>query len=80
MSKKEENITLVLSQDEALVLFELLSRFSDGKDLHIKDQAEERVLWDLCCLLEKQLVQPFREEYAVLIEKARASMCNPDER
>ncbi len=55
----EEKVTIELSSAEALVLFEFLSRFSDENKLEIEDQAEARVLWDMCCLLEKQLVEPF---------------------
>jgi hypothetical protein len=40
--------------DEALVLFEFLSRFSDTDELRVEDQAEQRALSNLCCLLEKQ--------------------------
>ena len=53
MSK--DKVTLQLTNDEALVLFELVSRFTEEGDLNIADQAETRVLWDLCSLLEKQL-------------------------
>ena len=43
----EERITVELSSSEALVLFEFLSRFSEGGKLEVVDQAEERVLWDV---------------------------------
>ncbi|MEQ1891273.1 MAG: hypothetical protein ABL998_01925 [Planctomycetota bacterium] len=49
-------ITLQLSADEALVLFEFLGRFSTQEVLRIEDQAEERAPWNLNCLLEKQPV------------------------
>jgi len=37
---------------------ELLSRYSDSESLVIEDQAEQRALWNLLCVLERQLVEP----------------------
>lgn len=67
----EEEVSLRLSKSEALVLFEFTSRFSEKQKLSIEDRAEERVLCDICCLLEKQLVEPLKPEYAALLTKAR---------
>ena len=67
----EEKIAVRLSRSEALVLFEFVSRFSESSTLSIADQAEERVLWDICCLLEKELVEPMKAEYAELLAEAR---------
>lgn len=64
-------ITLQLSADEALVLFEFLGRFSTREVLCIEDQAEERALWNLECLLERQLVEPFTAGYAQSLAAAR---------
>jgi hypothetical protein len=57
-----EKISLELTPSEALVLFEFLSRFSDDDVLVLEDQAEERVLWDLCASLESILARAFRRE------------------
>jgi hypothetical protein len=67
----EEQVTIELSKPEALVLFELLSRFSDGDRLQIEDRAEERVLWNVQCLLERALVEPFEPGYGELLNEAR---------
>jgi hypothetical protein len=71
----DEKVVIELSRAHALVLFEFLSRFSDSDDqdrrLEIQDQAEERVLWDMCCDLEKALVEPFSPDYAGLLQRAR---------
>ena len=64
-------VTLQLTPDEALVLFEFLQRFSQQEHLAIEDQAEERALWNLTCLLEKQLVEPFTASYAQSLAAAR---------
>ncbi|MEM6506629.1 MAG: hypothetical protein AAF711_14430 [Planctomycetota bacterium] len=48
-----EEINLRLSVNEAVVLDAFLSRFSDADQLTIQDRAEERVLWNLQCVLER---------------------------
>ena len=50
---RAEDVTITLSRAQALVLFEFLSRFSDDRKLEVQDQAEQRVLWDMCCDLER---------------------------
>jgi hypothetical protein len=65
-----------LTPDEALVLFGFLSRYSDSDQLRVEDQAEQRVLWNLCCLLEKQLVEPFKPNYMGLLKSARSRVRN----
>lgn len=71
MEVEDEQVELKLTKDEALVLFEFVSRFSDKDKLEIVDQAEQRVLWNVCCLLEKQLPEPFSADYLAIIERAR---------
>ena len=60
-----------LTDDEALVLFEFLTRFSRDECLSIGHPSEETALWNLQCLLERELEQPLRSNYAELLEKAR---------
>ena len=72
-----EKISIDLTPSEALVLFEFLSRFSDEDVLTLEDQAEERVLWDLCASLESVLVEPFAENYQELLDRARAEVRDP---
>jgi hypothetical protein len=66
-----DEVDIKLTKDEALVLFEFLSRFSDEDRLSIKDQAEQRALWNLTCLFEKALVEPFSENWPEIISSAR---------
>ena len=63
----EDDIQISLTKDEALVLFEMLSRFSDTDKLSIEHQSEERVLWNLQCVLEKIMVEPFKLNYSELL-------------
>ncbi|RYD86969.1 MAG: hypothetical protein EOP50_21560 [Sphingobacteriales bacterium] len=68
-----------LSGDEALVLFECLSRFKENGSLSIANQAEERAFWNIAALLEKQLVEPFSENYIELVAQARERLRDKDE-
>ncbi len=70
-SEDRPNFQLTITSDEALVLFEFLQRFSDTDKLFIEDQAEERALWNLCCVLEKLLAEPFDQAYLDLLREAR---------
>lgn len=70
----DEKITIELSGDEALVLFDWIKRFNEKESIDFEDQAEERVLWNLEALLEKSLVVPFTSEYTTLLMKARDRM------
>ena len=70
-----EKINISLNKNEALILFELLSRFSESDSvLTIEHQAEKSVLWSLCCDLEKILVEPFYENYDELLHQAREKL------
>lgn len=72
--KNEANdyLLLKLTKNESLVLFEFLGRINeDAPEGLFEDQAEERVLWDIECLLEKQLTEPFQMNYQALIQQAR---------
>lgn len=66
-----DEVEIKLTKDEALVLFEFLSRFSDEERLSIEDQAEQRALWNLTCLFEKALAEPFSGDWPQIIQAAR---------
>lgn len=66
-----KEVEIKLTEDEAWVLYELTRRFSDTETLNIEDQAEERALWNLCCVFEKTLHQESNEEYKEFINKCR---------
>ena len=75
---RSSEVSLLLTADEALVFYAFLQRFSRQDELKIEDQSEERVLWDLCCLLEKQLVEPLRADYDILLANARDRVRDSD--
>ncbi len=73
MSSK--HVDIPLTKDEAIVLFEFLARFKESNGLHrFEDQAEERVLWTIESVLEKELSEPFRADYQEIVKKARENV------
>ena len=69
-----DEVEIKLTKDEALVLFDVMSRFSNEDKLCIQDQAEERALWNLTCVLEKELAEPFSKNWQSIIEAARSRL------
>lgn len=72
-------VELRLTADEALVLFDLLGRWIDrdkAQDLLglVEDDAETWALNAVKCLLERELVEPFRPEYNELVATARGRL------
>ncbi|MFT6867845.1 MAG: hypothetical protein ACJA08_002690 [Cyclobacteriaceae bacterium] len=71
----DEKVNIQLTKDEAIVLFKFLGRFNKNNDSNrFEDQAETRVLWDIECILEKELSEPFRADYQEIVKKARESV------
>lgn len=71
-------ILVELTNQEALVLFEFLRRCDDENNYRFADQAEERMLWKLEGILEKQLVEISSPDYGRLLEEAREQIRDPD--
>jgi hypothetical protein len=72
-----DSVTLTLSRNVSLVLFELLSQFSDSNNVHVvrlDDECESVALRNLSCELERQLVEPFQANYSRLLDDARARL------
>lgn len=69
--KPVADVTIRLTADQALVLFEWLTR-EDGKDgLPTEHQAEQNVLWEIEAQLERILIDPLQPDYAVRVASAR---------
>jgi hypothetical protein len=62
-------VSIELSRDEALVLFEWLAGLETAKVAI--GEAEQRVLWRIEAVLERSLAEPFARDYADLVEQAR---------
>ena len=73
MNKKSINIDL--TKDEAIVLFEFIGRFNEiENNSNFEDQSEQRVLWNIECILEKKLSEPFRKDYSNIVKLARKNV------
>jgi hypothetical protein len=65
-------VTVTLTSDEALVLFELLHRREDlGEIGTALMPGEQTALWALSSRLESILVEPFEANYRELVNHAR---------
>jgi hypothetical protein len=75
-----DELAIVVTKDEALVLFEILSRYGErapghsDKTLTVLDSAERQALWNLLCCIERELVAPFAPDYAALLAGAKAKL------
>jgi hypothetical protein len=71
-----DQVTVVLTLDEGLVLDAYLARGQEAGDDYssFEDQAELRVLWDLAAMIERQLpvVNIGVDKYTELLASARA--------
>jgi hypothetical protein len=73
--KDNNGINLEFNNEEALVLFEWISKFNEiDNDLLFQDQAEQRILFDIEALLEKNITQIFDINYIDILSKARAKV------
>lgn len=76
-SQTPDEVEIGLDASEAIVLFELLSRWSDPKTeatpagACFQSTAECAVLLGLLGSLEKQLSAPFKPDYAEIVAQAR---------
>jgi hypothetical protein len=68
-----DDVSVTLSSDEALVLFELLHRWEDSDFYERADlqPGEVTALWAISGRLESLLVEPFKKNYGDLVDQAR---------
>jgi hypothetical protein len=72
------DVTVTLTSDEALVLFELLHRWEDSGELNgLLQRGEQIAPWALSALLERILVEPFEGNYSELVDDARRRLAEP---
>jgi len=74
MESPPEKIAVELTQKEAIILFEYLRRCDEEGTYRFIDQAEKRVLWNVECLLERQLTAIFDQNYLALLKDAWAAI------
>jgi hypothetical protein len=66
---------LSLTNDEALVLFDLLHRCEDDKRVaQPQHQGEQIALWNLSAVLERVLTEPLEPDYQRRVAEARTRL------
>lgn len=68
----EETVTLTLTYDQALVLFEFFARFQDTDGLAFAHPAEYLALSRIAAQIDKAGVDMFDPDYGELLAAARA--------
>ncbi len=71
---KDGFVLIKFSNEEAIVFLEWLSRFNEEEDNKFADQAEERILWDIEAVLEKNTIGILGNDYAEALSKARKTV------
>ena len=74
ITKKSNDDIIKLNNYEVLVFFDWLVKFVENNE--INDEAEQKIRYDLECLLESTLEEPFMENYKNLIHIAKKSIIN----
>ena len=74
ITKKSNDYIIKLNNYEVLVFFDWLVKFVENNE--INDEAEQKILYDLECLLESTLEEPFMENYKNPIHIAKKSIIN----
>jgi hypothetical protein len=76
----DKKVNIELTKEEAIVFFEFLSRFNENNNSsRFDDQSEQRVLWDIESILEKELSEPFRADYQEILRNAREKLRDGNE-
>ena len=73
-----DDVALVISHDEAVVLLGWLHRFNSETGHRFDDQAEQRALWNLEAVLESIVEEPFSANYTDALAAARARLRDPE--
>jgi hypothetical protein len=73
-----DKISLTLSKQEALVLFEWLAKVEPMGTTVFQHLSEEKVLWKIQGQLESTLQEPFAPNYDDLVSQARADVESGD--
>ena len=76
----DDLVDLSITKAEAIILFEFAAKLTTEQSTVAFDGAEEKVLWNIEAMLEKMLLEPFREDYEHVVDKARLEVTedNPE--
>jgi len=63
-------VNLDITNDEAVILWNFLRRYSTDEVLVIEDQAEQRALWNLECFFEKEVGNCYEGDWDISLKKS----------
>ena len=66
-------VKISLTKTEALLIDSFLRRFTE-KDLLEPSKAETQALFNLCCVLEREIPELFLPDYDAILEKAEKNI------
>ena len=72
----DDTVAITLGKEEALVLFEILSRYIESDVFTVVDVSESEALSLLLAHLERVLVEPFDPNYEELLKRAKAKLAH----
>lgn len=73
------DVTITLTSDEGLVLFDLLHRWDGaGRVGGLNHHGEQVALWNLTALLERELAEPFGAQYVGHVAAATDRLTSTD--
>lgn len=67
---------LNITDDEALVLHDLLSRFAETNELTLAHNAEFIALSSISAQLDRAVVAPFQKDYREVVDAARTRLAH----
>jgi hypothetical protein len=62
-------IQISLNEDDAIILFEIMTRLGDSRPPTVASEAEFESVDMFVCTLESVLVAPFRDDYGARVEQ-----------
>lgn len=74
MTESKDIVILKLSNDQALVLFEWLTKQDERGTFTFDHKSERQVMWAIQGQLEKSLTEPFADDYLTKLAEARAKI------
>lgn len=69
-------VSLELSKSEALVLVDLLIRYTKNEKFTIEHEADNQIMYDLCAMLESQVPELLESNYKEKLNVARSVVAN----
>jgi hypothetical protein len=71
-------VTIILSPEEALVLYEALERLDESEHRNVFDEAEWMAVWAATGQLESQNIYLFDPQYSRILEAAKRKVAGDD--